>query len=1651
MAYRPTNDVKENVIHRNTIFESQNTISCCTCSYCIEKTQDATLTLKNFKSAPPLINQQVIGSNILEFSDYMIPNGTIDGYILTPYDSNKKQSSDWSNTNNESFASELFYYPFLKCSGITTLLPQNWPNSADLNDIKNSKAYGSDFSAPSGGRFSFTSYGVTGIEKNPILSDSYNSLFFLNQILNSASGLPIQTSLPGVDPLIYKIFDYITYIPKESIEQEIFGSFVYMKSIPHYPAKFNNYFSNKDVYYTVQDNGYKNTDFKYSYYLQSDCVNLNAFDLSGSVYSDKLLVEDCNRQFYHWGVTDNTDFLLINSAQIIPGIYYGNYLSYDQFNLTKPQKKTMMDFSQEYSFNLENILISGPDKNVARYYNSNFYMLDLSAWPFLNNNPDYEWYAPAPNAPGVNGCSNQFLEMQFGPNGTVPKPPPSYLDIGDYQTYYNYINLNDYSSEGFKSNATCVNNIVKLITPVYFKSFDDYEFSYTHNNYEPVKTEVWITDKFIFPKSNSWSDCHGKFSRPSLKYPNSIWKYTPPELHDAELKNLQELESNFNIYKNGYVLDKFKFNANGNFEATMSIVAEKNYYATGLNASTNFKSETVYFSGPDCGAIHNYYSSISYPKSGNYNSTLLYHGNFVDGYATTFVEYEDQSPIATYVNGIFSSYANGMPLTYYNDICHGYTALSSSLALPVSYVAQKTERTYTESKTDSSGRTTVTIKNVLWVGKKLLTTTYASKFDGINFDGSILSVTPVNPGSGYLCETAKVYAYKNGVASDVLINGIVNNGSVSNYIVINGGYAFEDAPSIGVNDQTPRNSNLSANIFVGFNDKYGSISKIDVDGLNGYYESPPTITFEAPYPAVQAKAVSFLNKMATAKISKLDANNGISEIKITNPGSGYFKSSPSISVIPSMGSTGFGAELSANISGGKVTSINIIKSGSNYTGFDFINIEPSDGPWSIYEITSTLEYNDKCNIGFGYTTLPNVTIEGNAKAEAVMSPNYFKNLYGSEGAITSFNIIDPGSGYKSPPLVTIDPPPPTRAAKATCVMGTGNNKGSVVSITLDDGGSGYFYPSIPLGTTINGTTLSKYKDFNQTIPWVKISPEASSSSLIQATAKANLIDNRPYLSGGERVPFTYEATLMGGFESDIEVSFQSKPLCSIPFGSDRVTKFKVNFENYEKIPQLNFYSNDYWQFVLNSSPDLPQSFFPNPSVYFDPYNLSLYFENFAFAPPNVNSDSSIYLKASQKGGAFNQIVKEIEEFEDSFEDEYFDYPHRVYADFGVPDKFKSCLLINGGKSVWETGNEITVIGLNLVIVDPGSGYTSTPTVNITGGGGTGAKATAYISGGRLTNIIFNSAGSGYTSNRTIEIVGGGGTGATVVDKTFTKYYSIFVEEIKDEKQTAGQSLIRVSETLEDANSGKYIENFGLRKYFKDKALKVKFQTNFKDVSLINVPRYENFNPDLLDYSNKNAEERGYYYSLINTFFGPYNLQLGIYNDFPAWYLNDPVSGLSYFPYLGISKIGKIEIISLSPMKFKYVGSHFSSKAFYQFYGYTIHYHAPWDETIFYFNSIRGFGFKCDMIYEEVVDEFIQEALPVEFNQILENVEYIQTSNLMNARKPLQMINPEKCEHIGKVIDRKDCNCPKKWIRECELHGKTDWKKCMTCKDFKLSE
>lgn len=64
---------------------------------------------------------------------------------------------------------------------------------------------------------------------------------------------------------------------------------------------------------------------------------------------------------------------------------------------------------------------------------------------------------------------------------------------------------------------------------------------------------------------------------------------------------------------------------------------------------------------------------------------------------------------------------------------------------------------------------------------------------------------------------------------------------------------------------------------------------------------------------------------------------------------------------------------------------------------------------------------------------------------------------------------------------------------------------------------------------------------------------------------------------------------------------------------------------------------------------------------------------------------------------------------------------------------------------------------SIAVVTQGAGYTSAPTVAITGGGGTGATATAAVAGGVITSFTVTAAGSAFTSTPTVTLTGGGAT------------------------------------------------------------------------------------------------------------------------------------------------------------------------------------------------------------------------------------------------------------------------------------------------------
>lgn len=87
----------------------------------------------------------------------------------------------------------------------------------------------------------------------------------------------------------------------------------------------------------------------------------------------------------------------------------------------------------------------------------------------------------------------------------------------------------------------------------------------------------------------------------------------------------------------------------------------------------------------------------------------------------------------------------------------------------------------------------------------------------------------------------------------------------------------------------------------------------------------------------------------------------------------------------------------------------------------------------------------------------------------------------------------------------------------------------------------------------------------------------------------------------------------------------------------------------------------------------------------------------------------------------------------------------------------NALLIQSIANVYPTISKKVAL---VQVTNDGSGYTTTPTVVFTGGGGSGATAIAVVQNQAVIGVQVTASGTGYTSAPTISFTGGGGSGAT---------------------------------------------------------------------------------------------------------------------------------------------------------------------------------------------------------------------------------------------------------------------------------------------------
>ncbi|WP_441228020.1 phage tail sheath C-terminal domain-containing protein [Tardiphaga sp. 20_F10_N6_6] len=124
-----------------------------------------------------------------------------------------------------------------------------------------------------------------------------------------------------------------------------------------------------------------------------------------------------------------------------------------------------------------------------------------------------------------------------------------------------------------------------------------------------------------------------------------------------------------------------------------------------------------------------------------------------------------------------------------------------------------------------------------------------------------------------------------------------------------------------------------------------------------------------------------------------------------------------------------------------------------------------------------------------------------------------------------------------------------------------------------------------------------------------------------------------------------------------------------------------------------------------------------------------------------------------------------------------------------------------------TDERVTGGLLAVNVTTAGTGYTTAPAVTFTGGGGSGAEATATVVGGAVTAVTVTKHGSGYTSAPAVAFTGGGGTGAVGTASFGTAGNAVVAELIGIAESLRGV-IIADGPNTNDADAIAYAGDFG---------------------------------------------------------------------------------------------------------------------------------------------------------------------------------------------------------------------------------------------------
>lgn len=456
-------------------------------------------------------------------------------------------------------------------------------------------------------------------------------------------------------------------------------------------------------------------------------------------------------------------------------------------------------------------------------------------------------------------------------------------------------------------------------------------------------------------------------------------------------------------------------------------------------------------------------------------------------------------------------------------------------------------------------------------------------------------------------------------------------------------------------------------------------------------------------------------------IAHLNAFGSIESIEITNPGAGYVTASIAFDVdvasirVENGGST---AVLTPNITSGEITSVTINNGGTGYHSVPSLLVTDATGTGAIVEAEITGGVISGVNIvsqGTGYTAPRIIVHPAGPVSYRKTTQGIFQSVVGA-GAVTSISALLDGTngltggwGYPSVVVVTLTGGGGTGAAATASVDPI---TGAITGFVVTAPGTGY-----TTAPTVTVTPMDPYAVI------------LGGDPVVPAAGTITLSDNRVLriniLSSGYGYDAATTMTLSGGrYASGADAII----IPEIEAGTGIIIAIRVLYPGrmYHSTPTLNIVDPGgdgnglQYTIELEAWPDSVTVTEPG-----DGYRSS----------PAAYTGVPVEKIEMEEGGTGYTIAPTI-----SIEPP--DLPPALGGRTAVAMAYL-------GQSIREVR-----------ILSAGSGYTTPVTVNVTGGGGTGAVIAVAVDalGGVVAADIID-GGVDFTSVPTLTVVGGGGSGA----------------------------------------------------------------------------------------------------------------------------------------------------------------------------------------------------------------------------------------------------------------------------------------------------